>query len=67
MTKRRLHRFGSRLAGAATAVLAGVTVSSAADCPRRDALGTSRVFVVDAKAYSLVGLDSFSEAVPLGP
>lgn len=65
MTKMRLHRLSSRLAGAATAVLAGVTVTSAADCPRRDALGRSRVLVVDAKTYSRVGLDSFSKTIPL--
>lgn len=65
MTKMRLDSLGSRIVGAATAVLASVTATSAADCPRRDALGTSRVLVVDAKDYSRVGLHSFSEIVPL--
>lgn len=47
------------------AVLAGITVTSAADCPRRDALGTSRVLAVDAKIFPRVGLDSFPETIPL--
>lgn len=63
MTKMRPRRLGSRLADAATTVLAGVTVTSTADCPRPHTRGTSRVLVVDAKAYSRVGLNSFSQTV----
>ncbi|MBM7487901.1 hypothetical protein JOE52_006883 [Bradyrhizobium canariense] len=53
------------LVSATTAVLAGVTGAGAADCPRKDALGTSRVLVVDAKTYPRVGLKSFPQTLPL--
>jgi peptidoglycan-N-acetylglucosamine deacetylase len=37
----------------------------AADCPRADALGTSRTVVVDAKDYPRVGTKSFPDSLPL--
>src|SRR4051812_25694179 len=37
----------------------------AADCPRADALGTSRVLVVDAKAHPLIGTMQYRETLPL--
>ncbi|WP_426442592.1 polysaccharide deacetylase family protein [Bradyrhizobium genosp. P] len=37
----------------------------AAECPRKDALGTSRVLEVDPKAYPRVGLKSFPDTLPL--
>src|SRR5262245_32316724 len=37
----------------------------AADCPRADALGTSRVLVVDAKAHPLIGSMQYRETLPL--
>src|SRR3954469_8571804 len=48
-------------------VAAGVAGSSvfAADCPRPDALGTSRVLVVDAKAHPLIGSMQYRETLPL--
>lgn len=52
------------LVSAATAVLAGIAAADAADCPRKDALGTSRV-LVDAKTYPRVGLKSFPQTLPL--
>ncbi|MCK1735713.1 polysaccharide deacetylase family protein [Bradyrhizobium sp. 138] len=60
-----LHRLVLRLTGAATVALAGSAVTNAADCPRQNALGTSRVLAVDAKTYPRVGLGSFPETVPL--
>ena len=37
----------------------------AADCPRADALGISRVLVVDAKAHPLIGSMQYRETLPL--
>lgn len=37
----------------------------AADCPRADALGTSRVLVVDPKAHPLIGSMQYRETLPL--
>src|SRR5262245_1507846 len=37
----------------------------AADCPRPDALGTSRTLVVDAKEHPLIGSMQYRETLPL--
>jgi peptidoglycan-N-acetylglucosamine deacetylase len=37
----------------------------AADCPRADALGTSRTLVVDATAHPLIGTMQYRETLPL--
>lgn len=48
------------------ALVAGAaTGASAADCPRKDALGTSRIMTVDPRAFPRVGLKSFPESLPL--
>lgn len=39
--------------------------AQAADCPRGDTLGTSRVMTVDAKTYPAIGLKSFAATLPL--
>ena len=39
--------------------------AQAADCQRKDALGTSRVIAVDAATHPRVGLKSFSQTLPL--
>ena len=39
--------------------------AQAADCPRKDALGTSRVLKVDAATFPRVGLKSFPDTLPL--
>jgi peptidoglycan/xylan/chitin deacetylase (PgdA/CDA1 family) len=65
MTKTRLHDFTLLLAGAVLALLAGIAQANAAECPRKDALGTSRVLAVDAKTYPRVGLKSFPQTLPL--
>ncbi|MHB0773437.1 polysaccharide deacetylase family protein [Bradyrhizobium sp. 1.29L] len=65
MAKMRLHKAASRLTVAATALLTGIAVTNAADCSRKDALGTSRVLAVDAKTYPRVGLKSFPQTLPL--
>jgi peptidoglycan/xylan/chitin deacetylase (PgdA/CDA1 family) len=56
-----------------TAVAAAMTLTSmtwpaaaqAAECPRKDALGTSRVLRVDAATSPRVGLKSFPQTLPL--
>ncbi|WP_035995511.1 polysaccharide deacetylase family protein [Bradyrhizobium sp. WSM1253] len=53
------------LVSATTALFAGVTAAGAADCSRKDALGTSRVLAVDANTYPRVGLKSFPQTLPL--
>ena len=52
------------------AAMAGITTASttaaqAADCPRKDTLGTSRVLKVDAVTTPRVGLKSFPQTLPL--
>jgi peptidoglycan/xylan/chitin deacetylase (PgdA/CDA1 family) len=47
------------------ASLAWVTAAQADQCPRKDALGTSRVVAVDAANYPRVGLKSFPQTLPL--
>jgi peptidoglycan/xylan/chitin deacetylase (PgdA/CDA1 family) len=42
-----------------------VTAANAADCPRKDALGTSRVITLDPQAFPRVGLKSFPQTLPL--
>ena len=41
-------------------------VAAASECPRKDALGTSRVITVDAATYPRVGRKSFPQTLPLG-
>ncbi len=53
------------MAAALVAALTWTAVAEAADCPRGDALGTSRILGVDAANTPRVGLKSFSETLPL--
>jgi peptidoglycan/xylan/chitin deacetylase (PgdA/CDA1 family) len=66
MTKMHRLRWTSLPAGAALAALIGIASADAADCVRKDALGTSRVLNVDAKTTPRVGLKSFPQTLPLG-
>ena len=43
----------------------GSAAAQAAECPRKDALGTSRVLAVDAATSPRVGLKSFPQTLPL--
>ncbi|MGL6063393.1 MAG: polysaccharide deacetylase family protein, partial [Bradyrhizobium sp.] len=56
-----------RLALAAALCLAAPPwlVAEAAECQRKDALGTSRVLAVDAATTPRVGLKSFPQTLPL--
>lgn len=47
------------------AALGGTVEAAAADCPRKDALGTSRILPVDAASFPRVGLKSFPQSLPL--
>ena len=49
----------------ALAPAALVAPAHAAECPRKDALGTSRVLEVDPATYPRVGLKSFPQTLPL--
>jgi peptidoglycan/xylan/chitin deacetylase (PgdA/CDA1 family) len=56
------------LATGLAVMMAGVVAAQAAkaaDCPRKDALGTSRVLKVDAVTTPQVGLKSFPQTLPL--
>jgi peptidoglycan/xylan/chitin deacetylase (PgdA/CDA1 family) len=53
------------LGTAVVASLAWITMADAADCPRKDALGTSRTLAVDAAETPRVGLKSFPDTLPL--
>lgn len=45
--------------------LAGLSPAPAAECPRQDALGTSRILSVDPATWPRVGLMSFPQTLPL--
>lgn len=53
------------MGGAFAATVIGIASAGAAECPRKDALGTSRVLSVDAKTTPRVGLKSFPKTLPL--
>jgi peptidoglycan/xylan/chitin deacetylase (PgdA/CDA1 family) len=59
------RHFSAALCSAVAALMTFVAAAPAAECPRKDALGTSRVLVVDAATYPRVGLKSFPQTLPL--
>jgi peptidoglycan/xylan/chitin deacetylase (PgdA/CDA1 family) len=61
------ERFGQlKMLGASLVVtMAWIAAAQAADCPRKDTLGTSRVLNVDAAVTPRVGLKSFPQTLPL--
>jgi peptidoglycan/xylan/chitin deacetylase (PgdA/CDA1 family) len=65
MAKMQRPRWTSIIVGSTLAALAAIGSAEAADCPRSDALGTSRVLSVDAKTTPRVGLKSFPQTLPL--
>src|SRR3954462_15507631 len=65
MTKMLRLRRTLMSAGAALAALTSIASPEAAECPRKDALGTSRVLSVDAKTTPQVGLKRFPQTLPL--
>lgn len=65
MTKMHWPEWTSMALGAVLAGLVGASSLEAAECPRKDALGTARVLSVDVKATPRVGLKSFPQTLPL--
>ena len=59
------RNFSAALCSAVAALMAFVAAAPAAECSRKDALGTSRVLAVDAATYPRVGLKSFPQTLPL--
>src|SRR5213593_4185257 len=57
--------FSATLCSAAAALMTFVATAPAAECPRKDALGTSRVLAVDAATTPRVGRKSFPQTLPL--
>ena len=53
------------LCAAVSASMLLASAAAAAECPRKDALGTSRVLRVDAATSPRVGLKSFPQTLPL--
>ena len=62
---RRPLKSAIRLGAVAAFVVASSALVQAADCPRKDALGTSRIMTVDAVTYPRIGLENFKETLPL--
>jgi len=59
-------KFIIALCSAVTASIVFGAAAKAAECPRKDALGTSRVLTVDPATSPRVGLKSFPQTLPLG-
>jgi peptidoglycan/xylan/chitin deacetylase (PgdA/CDA1 family) len=59
MTPKSINALGAAIAAAMA------WTAQAAECPRKDALGTSRVLSVDAATSPRVGLKSFPQTLPL--
>ncbi len=59
------RNFSAALCSAVAALMTFVAAAPAAECPRKDALGTSRVLAVDAATTPRVGLKSFPQTLPL--
>jgi peptidoglycan/xylan/chitin deacetylase (PgdA/CDA1 family) len=59
------RKFASALGAALVAWMAWMAAAQAADCPRKGALGTSRILAVDAATTPRVGLQSFPQTLPL--
>jgi peptidoglycan/xylan/chitin deacetylase (PgdA/CDA1 family) len=58
-------KFVKTLCAALAAATATVVAAQATECPRKDALGTSRVLAVDPATSPRVGLKSFPQTLPL--
>ncbi len=66
MRRRDLPRTPIRALVLALAIsLTPAALARAAECPRQDTLGTSRILAVDAVSFPRVGLKSFPQTLPL--
>ncbi|MBA2401552.1 MAG: polysaccharide deacetylase family protein [Bradyrhizobium sp.] len=59
-------KFTKALGTAIAAMMIWTAAAQAAECPRKDALGISRVLRVDPATFPRVGLKSFPQTLPLG-
>src|SRR5437667_12375796 len=59
------RNFSVALCSTVAAWMTFVAAAPAAECPRKDALGTSRILAIDAATYPRVGLISFPQTLPL--
>jgi peptidoglycan/xylan/chitin deacetylase (PgdA/CDA1 family) len=57
--------FSAALCSAVAALMTFIAAAEAAECARKDALGTSRVLALDAATTPRVGLKSFPQTLPL--
>src|ERR1700676_4921655 len=64
--QKRVRNFRNAWAAALAVSMAWTAAASAADCPRKGTLGTSRLLRVDAATSPQVGLKSFPQTLPLG-
>src|SRR5437763_15766916 len=60
-----LVRFITTQAAAMLVLLASMSAAPAAECPRKDALGTSRVLAVDPAIYPRVDSKRYPQTLPL--
>lgn len=60
------RNFSATLCSSVAALMTCMAAAAAAECPRKDALGTSRVLAVEPAATPRVGLKSFPQTLPLG-
>jgi peptidoglycan/xylan/chitin deacetylase (PgdA/CDA1 family) len=63
--QKRARKFMDALAAALVVAVASNAAVQAADCPRKDTLGTSRILRVDAATTPRVGLKSYPQTLPL--
>ena len=59
------RNFSATLCSSVAALMTCMAAAAAAECPRKDALGTSRVLAVEPAATPRVGLKSFPQTLPL--
>jgi peptidoglycan/xylan/chitin deacetylase (PgdA/CDA1 family) len=62
---KRVRQFAKVAGAILVALIASTAMAPAADCPRKGALGTSRILEVDAATTPQVGLKSFPQTLPL--
>jgi len=63
--RKRARKLTNLLGTALAASMAWSVAASAADCPRKGTLGTSRILGVDAATTPRVGLKNFPQTLPL--
>ena len=59
------RKLSAALCLAVAFLIASFDMTPAAECPRKEALGTSRILAVDPATWPRVGLKSFPQTLPL--